>query len=57
MRLLCLLGRHTFDQRHSPDRLSALGNPAPRYLVCRHCGHERDVPVFKESPDPPFIGG
>ena len=57
MRLRCMLGRHTYDQLHSPDRLSRLGNPAPRYLVCRHCEHEQDVPAFKQTPDPPFIGG
>lgn len=51
MHLLCLIGKHKFDKRFDKDHISPMGNPAPRFLRCRVCGHEKDLPVFKEHPN------
>lgn len=51
MHLLCLIGMHKFDKRFDSDHISPMGNPAPRFLRCRVCGHEKDLPVFKEHPN------
>jgi len=46
--------QHQFDQRVDKDRISPMGNPAPKFLRCRVCGKEKDVPVYKEHPDVPM---
>ena len=54
MHVLCLIGKHEFDQRIDNDRISPMGNPAPKFLRCRACGQEKDLPVYKERPDAPM---
>ena len=43
MHVLCLIGMHKFDQHVDKDHISAMGNPAPKFLRCRVCGHEKDL--------------
>ena len=54
MHILCLLGKHQLDQRFDADRISPMGNPSSRFLRCRVCGKEKDLPIYKERPDAPM---
>ena len=53
MHILCLMGKHKFDQHLDHDRISPMGNPSPKFLRCRSAGGE-GIPIYKERPDAPM---
>lgn len=58
MRLLCLLGRHQYERKASPDHVDSFGRANPNFERCRKCGHERDLPIYDwDNPGPPTNPG